>query len=128
MDFFIQVLVTLLIFTLVDLVWLVRVAPKLYRKYIGHLMSDRVNIASAALFYVVFIVGLVYFVIGPHINNPLMAFLSGAMFGLVTYATYDLTNLATLKAWPVTITVIDLIWGTLVTAVTSVLVVFIIGG
>ncbi len=128
MDFFIQVLVTLLIFTLVDLVWLVKVAPKLYRKYIGHLMSDRVNIAAAALFYVVFIVGLVYFVIGPHINNPLMAFLSGAMFGLVTYATYDLTNLATLKAWPVTITVIDLIWGTLVTAVTSGLVVLLIGG
>ena len=128
MDFFIQVLVTLLIFTLVDLVWLVKVAPKLYRKYIGHLMSDRVNIAAAALFYVVFIVGLVYFVIGPHINNPLMAFLSGAMFGLVTYATYDLTNLATLKAWPITITVIDLIWGTLVTAVTSVLVVLLIGG
>lgn len=128
MDFFIQVLVTLLIFTLVDLVWLVKVAPKLYRKYIGHLMSDRVNIGAAALFYVVFIVGLVYFVIGPNINNPLMAFLSGAMFGLVTYATYDLTNLATLKAWPITITVIDLIWGTLVTAVTSGLVVLIIGG
>jgi uncharacterized membrane protein len=91
-------------------------------------MSDRVNIASAALFYVVFIVGLVYFVIGPNINDPLMAFLSGAMFGLVTYATYDLTNLATLKAWPITITVIDLIWGTLVTAVTSGLVVLLIGG
>lgn len=128
MDFFIQVLVTLLIFTLVDLVWLVKVAPKLYRKYIGHLMGDRVNVVGAALFYVVFIVGLVYFVVGPNINNPGMAFLSGAMFGLVTYATYDLTNLATLKAWPVTITVIDLIWGTLVTAVTSGLVVLVIGG
>jgi uncharacterized membrane protein len=128
MDFLIQVVVTLLIFTLVDLVWLVKVAPKLYRKYIGHLMSDRVNIVAAALFYVVFIVGLVYFVIGPKINDPFMAFVSGAMFGLVTYATYDLTNLATLKAWPVTITVIDLIWGTLVTAVTSGLVVFVIGG
>ena len=128
MDFLIQVLVTLIIFTLVDLVWLVKVAPKLYRKYIGHLMSDRVNIRAAALFYLVFIVGLVYFVIAPHINNPLMAFLSGAMFGLVTYATYDLTNLATLKAWPITITVIDLIWGTLVTAVTSGLVVLLIGG
>jgi uncharacterized membrane protein len=128
MDFLFQVVITLLIFTLVDLVWLVRVAPKLYRKYIGHLMSDRVNIVAAALFYLVFIIGLVFFVIGPNINNPLMAFLSGAMFGLVTYATYDLTNLATLKAWPVTITVIDLIWGTLVTAVTSGLVVFIIGG
>lgn len=128
MDFLIQVIVTLLLFTLVDLVWLVRVAPKLYRKYIGHLMSDRVNLVGAGLFYIVFIVGLVYFVIGPNINDPLMAFLSGAMFGLVTYATYDLTNLATLKSWPVTITVIDLIWGTFVTAVTSGLVVFVIGG
>jgi uncharacterized membrane protein len=128
MDFLIQVVVTLLIFTLVDLVWLVKVAPKLYRKYIGHLMSDRVNILAAALFYVVFIVGLVFFVIGPNISNPLMAIVSGAMFGLITYATYDLTNLATLKAWPVTITVIDLVWGTLVTAVTSGLVVLVIGG
>jgi uncharacterized membrane protein len=128
MDFLIQVVVTLLIFTLVDLVWLVKVAPKLYRKYIGHLMSERVNILAAALFYVVFIVGLVFFVIDPNINDPFIAFVSGAMFGLVTYATYDLTNLATLKAWPVTITVIDLIWGTLVTAVTSGLVVFVIGG
>ena len=128
MDFLIQVIVTLLLFTLVDLVWLVRVAPKLYRKYIGHLMGDRVNLVGAGLFYIVFIVGLVYFVIGPNINDPLMAFVSGAMFGLVTYATYDLTNLATLKAWPVTITVIDLIWGTFVTAVTSVLVVVVIGG
>jgi uncharacterized membrane protein len=128
MDFFIQVVVTLIIFTLVDLVWLVKVAPKLYRKYIGHLMSDRVNIGAAALFYIVFIIGLVFFVIGPNINDPFMAFVSGAMFGLVTYATYDLTNLATLKAWPITITVIDLFWGTLVTAVTSGLVVLVIGG
>jgi uncharacterized membrane protein len=128
MDFLIQVVVTLVIFTLVDLVWLVKVAPKLYRKYIGHLMSEKVNMIGAGLFYLIFIIGLVFFVVGPQVNNPLQAFLSGAMFGLVTYATYDLTNLATLKAWPVTITVIDLIWGTLVTAVTSGLVVLILGG
>jgi uncharacterized membrane protein len=128
MDFFIQVVVTLVIFTLVDLVWLVKVAPKLYRKYIGHLMSEKVNMIGAGLFYLIFIIGLVFFVVGPQVDNPLQAFLSGAMFGLVTYATYDLTNLATLKAWPVTITVIDLIWGTLVTAVTSGLVVLILGG
>jgi uncharacterized membrane protein len=128
MDFLIQVVVTLVIFTLVDLVWLVKVAPKLYRKYIGHLMSEKVNMVGAGLFYLIFIIGLVFFVVGPQVNNPLQAFLNGAMFGLVTYATYDLTNLATLKAWPVTITVIDLIWGTLVTAVTSGLVVLILGG
>jgi len=128
MDFLIQVVLTLGIFTLVDLVWLVKVAPKLYRKYIGHLMSEKVNMIGAGLFYLIFIIGLVFFVVGPQVNNPLQAFLSGAMFGLVTYATYDLTNLATLKAWPVTITVIDLIWGTLVTAVTSGLVVLILGG
>ena len=127
MNFLTQFIITLVIFTLVDLVWLVKVAPKLYRKYIGHLMSDKVNMVGAGLFYLIFIIGLVFFVVGPQSNDPLQALFSGAMFGLVTYATYDLTNLATLKAWPVTITVIDLIWGTTVTAVTSALVVLILG-
>lgn len=128
MNFLIQFLVTLTVFTLVDLLWLLKVAPKLYRKYIGHLMADKVNIFGAMLFYIVFIIGLVFFVIGPNLQNLSQAIFAGAMFGLVTYATYDLTNLATLKGWPVTITVIDLIWGTFVTAVTSGLVVLILGG
>jgi uncharacterized membrane protein len=128
MDFIIQVLVTLTIFTLVDLFWLVKVAPRTYKKYIGHLMADKVNRVAAMLFYIIFIIGLVFFVINPHLQHLDRAIFSGAMFGFVTYATYDLTNLATLKAWPIKITIIDLLWGTFVTAVTSGIVVLILGG
>ncbi len=127
MDFFFQVLLTFVVFTVVDLFWLVKVAPKLYRKHIGHLMADKVNRVGALLFYIVFIVGLVLFVIDPHRDHLLLGTLYGGAFGLVTYATYDLTNLATLKAWPVTITIIDLVWGTFVTAATSGLVILILG-
>jgi uncharacterized membrane protein len=127
MDFFFQVILTFVVFTLVDLFWLVKVAPKLYRKHIGHLMADKINRVGALLFYVVFIVGLVLFVVYPHRDHVWLGILYGGAFGLVTYATYDLTNLATLKAWPVTITVIDLVWGTFVTAATSGLVIFILG-
>jgi uncharacterized membrane protein len=128
MDFLFYVLLTLGVFTVVDLAWLTKVAPKLYRKYIGHLMADKVNLPGAVAFYIIFIIGLVYFVINRHITHPELAFLDGALFGLVTYATYDLTNLATLKKWPLTITIIDLAWGTLVTGVTALIVVLIIGG
>ncbi len=127
MDFFFQVIVTFFVFTVVDLFWLVTVAPKLYRKHIGHLMADQVNRIGAFLFYVIFIVGLVLFVIYPYQDDLLLGVLYGGAFGLVTYATYDLTNLATLKSWPVTITIIDLLWGTFVTAATSGLVIFILG-
>lgn len=127
MDFLFQVIITFVAFTLVDLFWLVKVAPKLYRKHIGHLMADKVNRVGALLFYVIYIVGLVLFVIQPHQEHLFLGILYGGAFGLVTYATYDLTNLATLKAWPVTITVIDLVWGTLVTAFTSGLVIVVLG-
>jgi len=127
MDFLLQVIITFVAFTLVDLFWLVKVAPKLYRKHIGHLMAEKVNRVGALLFYVIYIVGLVLFVIQPHQDHLLLGILYGGTFGLVTYATYDLTNLATLKAWSVKITVIDLVWGTLVTAFTSGLVIVVLG-
>lgn len=128
MQFFIRVLITLVLFTLVDLLWLVKVAPKLYRRFLGHLMANQVNKIAALLFYVIFIIGLVYFVITPSEGQLVTALLSGALFGLVTYATYDLTNLATLKQWPIEITIIDLVWGSFVTGVTSLLVTLILNG
>ena len=127
MDFFFQVILTFVVFTVVDLFWLVKVAPKLYRKHLGHLMADKINRVGALLFYIVYILGLVLFVIYPHRDHLLLGVVYGGAFGLVTYATYDLTNLATLKAWPVTITIIDLVWGTFVTAATSGLVILILG-
>lgn len=111
-------LITFVVFMFVDLIWLGFVAKKLYSKYLGYIMSDKVNWSAAILFYVLFIIGLLVFVINPakSVSNALLL---GAFFGLVTYATYDLTNLATLRNWPVFITIIDLIWGTVLSASTS---------
>ena len=77
-------------------------------------MADKPNFIAALIFYLIFLVGLVYFVINPAIVdqdiNKLL--ISAALFGFITYATYDLTNLATLKEWPIKVTIIDLLWGT----------------
>jgi len=115
--------ITLSIFFAVDLVWLGAIAKDLYQKHLGFLMTPQVNWGAAMLFYLLFIAGLVLFVIQPALekNSWTAALLLGAFFGLVTYATYDLTNLATVKNWPVLITVIDLIWGTVLAASVSVL-------
>ena len=89
-------------------------AKGFYRKHLGSMLSPKVNWAAALFFYLLFIVGLVVFVIRPALasGEPLKALLLGAFFGLISYATYDLSNLATLKDWPVIVTVVDLVWGT----------------
>jgi len=113
-------IIALVVFTLIDLVWLIFISQKLYKAKIGHLMADKVNFPAAAVFYVLFIAALVFFVITPAVEKKsvLYALAAGAFFGLVTYGTYDLTNLATLKNWPLSITVIDLLWGSFVTGST----------
>ena len=110
-----------------DALWLTRVAPKLYKEQIGHLMADKPNLPAAGLFYMIYIVGLVVFVVQPAVQKESIMFAAtrGALFGLVAYATFDLTSLAVLKDWPVKITVIDLIWGTLLTAAVCALATFI---
>ena len=112
---------TLVIFFLVDIVWLGVISKKLYKEYLGHLMAPNVNWAAALVYYFLFIAGLVFFVIMPAIEKGdlMYAITVGAFFGLITYGTYDLTNLATLKDWPLNITIIDLIWGTFLNAATS---------
>ena len=114
---------TLIAFFAIDMVWLVLVAKKFYQEQIGFLMKPDINWFAAIIFYLLFIAGLVTFVISPAIEKHswLHALLFGAFFGLITYATYDLTNLATLKNWPVLVTVVDLIWGTVLSASISVL-------
>lgn len=109
-----QYFLTLVVFFLIDMIWLGLVAKGFYRRHLGSLMSPNVNWISAILFYLLFIFGLLVFVIRPAFTggSPLDALLYGALFGLVSYATYDLTNLATLKDWPLVVTVVDLIWGT----------------
>lgn len=112
---------TAVVFFAVDMVWLGFLAKDLYRKYLGGFLSDQVNWAAAVIFYLLFIVGIFIFVILPAVekNSLLKAIGLGAFFGLITYATYDLTNLATLKNWPLPIVFIDMAWGAVLTALVS---------
>ena len=114
MDFVKTYLVAFVVFFLIDIVWLVVVARKLYQKELGYIMSSQPNWFAAMLFYLLFITGVVFFVINPSLAKESWSYalLVGMFFGLITYSTYDLTNLATLKDWPLKITIIDLIWGT----------------
>lgn len=116
-------LVAFVVFLLIDLVWLALIAKKFYRKHLGFLMSENVNWIAAIVFYIIFIVGIVLFVVSPALEAGSLkhALLYGALFGFVTYATYDLTNLATLNKWPVLITIVDLIWGTFLATSVSVI-------
>ncbi len=107
-------IITLIVFFVIDMIWLGVVAKGFYRRHLGALMTSKVNWISAMLFYVLFIVGLLVFAVRPALVSgmPLNALFFGALLGLISYATYDLTNLATLKDWPLVVTVVDLIWGT----------------
>ena len=120
-------LIALPVFFAIDMIWLGFVAKNLYAKQIGFLMKPNINWTAAILFYLLFIVGLVIFVISPAIEKGswLLALLYGALFGLITYATYDLTNLATLKDWPLLVTAIDLAWGAVLAASVSIITYFI---
>lgn len=106
--------IALPIFFALDMVWLWVVAKNFYKKQIGFLMKSDINWVAGIIFYLLFILGLVLFVIKPALdkNSLSHAILFWALFGLISYATYDLTNLSTLKDWPIAITIVDLIWGT----------------
>lgn len=113
--------VAFVVFFAIDLVWLGVVAKNMYKEHLGFIMSPNVNWVAAIGFYMVFIAGLIFFALNPAIekNSVMYAILVGGFFGLITYATYDMTNLATLKDWPVFITVVDIIWGTVLCSLTT---------
>ena len=119
--------IAIVVFFAIDMVWLGLVAKNFYSQQIGFIMKSNVNWAAAIIFYLLFVVGLVLFVISPAVQKQswVYALTFGALFGLITYATYDLTNLATLKDWPLLVTVVDLIWGTVLAASVSVISFFI---
>jgi len=110
--------ITVPIFFAIDLVWLVVVARSFYRQHLGHLLAAEVRWGPAILFYLVFIAGLVFFAVRPALaaGSATRALGYGALFGLVTYATYDLTNHATLRDWPAIVTAVDLAWGSVLSA------------
>jgi uncharacterized membrane protein len=114
-------LATLVAFLVIDMLWLGLVARTFYRNYLGFLMAPSPNWLAAIIFYLLFVVGIVVFVVVPGLEASSLktTLLRAALFGLVAYATYDLTNLATVKDWPLIVTVVDLIWGTVVSVVVS---------
>lgn len=115
--------IALPIFLALDMVWLGLISKKFYAKQIGFLMKTDINWIAALIFYLLFVVGIVLFVIAPALEKDSWthALLFGALFGLITYATYDLTNLATIKNWPLLVTVVDLLWGMVLSASVAVI-------
>jgi uncharacterized membrane protein len=114
-------LATLIAFFVIDMLWLGLVARTFYRKYLGFIMSPNPNWLAAIIFYLLFIVGILVFVVLPGLESGSLqsTLLRAALFGLITYATYDLTNLATVKDWPIIVTVVDLAWGTVLSTAVS---------
>jgi uncharacterized membrane protein len=99
-------------------------AKTFYAKHIGHLMADSPNLAPAGVFYIIYTFALSVLVVAPAVHNEssfIKVFLLGTLFGFSAYATYDLTNQATLKSWPTLVTVVDMLWGALLTGVTAVI-------
>ena len=122
MAFFIKVYLTALcIFFVIDLFWLGVIAKNLYKEELGFLLAPSVRWGAALLFYGLYLFGLTFFAILPGVREQsgLVAALNGALFGCICYATYDLTNLATLQGWPMKIVIYDLLWGTFISSITS---------
>lgn len=122
-------LIALPIILAIDMMWLGLVAKNFYKSQIGFIMKSDFNWTAGVLFYLLFIVGLVIFVIAPaeEKGSWTQALLLGALFGLIAYAAYDLTNLATLKDWPIMVTIVDMVWGAVLGATVSALTVIIAG-
>ncbi|MFT5849632.1 MAG: putative membrane protein [Patiriisocius sp.] len=110
-------LLTIPAFFIIDMIWIGLVASKFYQSQIGFLLGP-INWPAAIIFYLIYIVGIIFFAVHPALLAGSLgkAVLLGALFGFFTYATYDFTNLATVKDWPILVTVVDLAWGTFLSA------------
>ena len=120
-DTLIVYVIALLIMAALDFSWLSLTSQPLYHRELGPMLADRPNLAAATAFYLLYAFGVVVLAIQPALANGdwKTAMVRGAVLGLVAYGTYDLTNMATLKQWSVKITLIDMAWGSFVTAVTA---------
>lgn len=127
-NYLVSYLITLVVMLVFDAIWLSSMIDRLYKKNIDHIMATDLVLPAALVFYLLYGFGVTMFVTMPGIQQQRSLweiFLYGALFGLVAYGTYDLTNHATLRDWPLTITVIDMLWGALMTAMASLLSVYI---
>ncbi len=114
-------LLTIPVFFAIDILWIGLIARRFYRKHLGHLLRPNVNWPAAVIFYLLYISGILIFAVMPALEKNALsqAMMLGGLFGFLAYATYDLTNLATLKDWPVKVVVVDMIWGVVLTSCVS---------
>lgn len=128
MSFIKSYLVTFIVFIVLELFWLLILAKDLYAKELGFIMKSEPALLPAAIFSLLFVLGLVFFVINPGLaqNSWSQALFAGVLYGLITYATYTLTNLANLENWPLKVTIIDLLWGMILGGATSTISFFIL--
>ena len=115
---------TAIVMVVLDLLWLGVVAKPMYQQGIGHLMAERPVIPVAVLFYLLYAVGVVVFAVAPQLAPAALrgwgeTLVMAALFGFFAYATYDLTNLATLKGWPLGLSLVDIAWGTVVSTASA---------
>ncbi|MGF1650998.1 MAG: DUF2177 family protein [Hyphomicrobiaceae bacterium] len=115
--YLIAYLATALVFLAIDAIWLGLIATPFYKSQLGDLLASPINFQAAALFYLIYCVGIVIFAVSPALKsgNWTDAALYGALFGFFCYATYDMTNLATIRNWPLTMSIVDMAWGTVLT-------------
>ena len=109
-------LATVPVFFIIDMLWIGFIAKDFYAKQIGSLLGP-INWSAAIIFYLLYIIAIIVFAVAPALAQKsfITALTLGAFFGFIAYATYDLTNLATLKNWPLTVTLVDMLWGTVLT-------------
>ncbi|MEO1265755.1 MAG: DUF2177 family protein [Pseudomonadota bacterium] len=121
MTYVIAYFATAIVFLAIDALWLGVIATKFYKAELGSLMAENVNFVAAAGFYLVYCVGIVIFAVSPALRSGdwTQALLFGALFGFFCYATYDMTNLATLRDWPLRMSLVDMAWGTVLTGVSA---------
>lgn len=121
-QYFIAWLAVAFTFLFIDAIWLGFVAREFYERHLGEFIRDDIQLGVAGLFYLLYTVSVIVFVIVPaHKSGSIVqAILLGGLLGLFAYGTYDLTNLATIKGWPVTAAIVDMAWGTVITATISV--------
>jgi uncharacterized membrane protein len=120
--FIVAYAVTAIVFLGLDALWLSQLALGMYRRELGGLLLEQPNLLIAGVFYLLFAAGIVLLVVFPALNGGgwMAAAWMGALLGLVAYGTYDITNLSTVRGWSLTVTLADLVWGTVLTAVSAV--------
>jgi len=118
-----QFVILLVVFLALDMLWLLVIAKSFYAKHLGYLLAEKPNLTAALVFYLIFTAGMLVFVVQPALaaGSWQRALTLGIFFGLVTYSTYDLTNHATIRDWPLLITFVDIAWGCVLGALTATL-------